>query len=78
IFVLFGVLGLKNEAAVLWAGFLGHGLGASPYAVANMGAVCEHFRVFSHKAFIFVPLCGAVLNDLVANPAITWFINAFS
>ncbi|WP_244233152.1 hypothetical protein, partial [Pseudomonas aeruginosa] len=25
-----------------------------------------------------VPLCGAVLIDLVAIPAITWFINAFS
>ncbi|MGC3136675.1 hypothetical protein ACPTJ6_30530, partial [Pseudomonas aeruginosa] len=33
---------------------------------------------FSHKAFIIVPLCGAVLFDLVAIPAITWFITAFS
>ncbi|MGC3710938.1 sodium:glutamate symporter, partial [Pseudomonas aeruginosa] len=50
----------------------------TPNAVAYMGAVCEHYRVFSHKAFIFVPLCGAVLIDHVAIPAITWFINAFS
>ncbi|HCU0835290.1 TPA: sodium/glutamate symporter [Pseudomonas aeruginosa] len=78
IFVLFRLLGRNYDAAVLCAGFLGHGLGATPNAVANMGAVCEHYRVFSHKAFIIVPLCGAVLIDLVAIPAITWFINAFS
>ncbi|HEJ3110725.1 TPA: sodium/glutamate symporter, partial [Pseudomonas aeruginosa] len=77
IFVLFRLLGRNYDAAVLCAGFLGHGLGATPNAVANMGAVCEHYRVFSHKAFIIVPLCGAVLIDLVAIPAITWFINAF-
>ncbi|MCV4183340.1 sodium/glutamate symporter [Pseudomonas aeruginosa] len=78
IFALFRLLGRNYDAAVLCAGFLGHGLGATPNAVANMGAVCEHYRVFSHKAFIIVPLCGAVLIDLVAIPAITWFINAFS
>ncbi|MGP6214126.1 MULTISPECIES: sodium/glutamate symporter [Pseudomonas aeruginosa group] len=78
IFVLFRLLGRNYDAAVLCAGFLGHGLGATPNAVANMGAVCEHYRVFSRKAFIIVPLCGAVLIDLVAIPAITWFINAFS
>ncbi|HCF7176214.1 sodium/glutamate symporter [Pseudomonas aeruginosa] len=78
IFVLFRLLGRNYDAAVLCAGFLGHGLGATLNAVANMGAVCEHYRVFSHKAFIIVPLCGAVLIDLVAIPAITWFINAFS
>ncbi|MCO2407614.1 sodium/glutamate symporter [Pseudomonas aeruginosa] len=78
IFVLFRLLGRNYDAAVLCAGFLGHGMGATPNAVANMGAVCEHYRVFSHKAFIIVPLCGAVLIDLVAIPAITWFINAFS
>ncbi|WP_336118272.1 sodium/glutamate symporter, partial [Klebsiella pneumoniae] len=61
IFVLFRLLGRNYDAAVLCAGFLGHGLGATPNAVANMGAVCEHYRVFSHKAFIIVPLCGAVL-----------------
>lgn len=58
IFVLFRLLGRNYDAAVLCAGFLGHGLGATPNAVANMGAVCEHYRVFSHKAFIIVP-CAA-------------------
>ncbi len=67
IFVLFRLLGRNYDAAVLCAGFLGHGLGATPNAVANMGAVCEHYRVFSHKAFIIVPLCGAVL--IISSPS---------
>lgn len=78
VFVLFRLLGRDYDAAVLCAGFMGHGLGATPNAVANMGAVCEHYKVFSYKAFIIVPLCGAVLIDIVALPAITWFINAFA
>ncbi|OWJ94987.1 sodium:glutamate symporter [Pseudomonas sp. A46] len=77
VFVLFRLLGGDYDAAVLCSGFMGHGLGATPNAVANMGAVCEHYKVFSYKAFIIVPLCGAVLIDIVALPAITWFINAF-
>lgn len=76
--VLFRLLGRNYDAAVLTAGFIGHGLGATPNAVANMGAVCEHYRVVSHKAFIIVPLCGAVLIDIVAIPAITWCLNAFA
>lgn len=43
-----------------------------------MSAVCDHYRVISHKAFIIVPLCGAVLIDIVAIPAITWCLNAFA
>ena len=77
VFLLFRLLGSDYDAAVLCSGFMGHGLGATPNAVANMGAVCEHYRVFSYKAFIIVPLCGAVLIDIVALPTITWFINAF-
>lgn len=78
VFVLFRLLGGNYDAAVLCAGFMGHGLGATPNAVANMGAVCEHYKVFSYKAFIIVPLCGAVLIDIVAIPLITWFLNAFA
>lgn len=74
-FVLFPLLGRDYDAAVMCAGFLGHGLGATPNAVANMGAVCERYGVMSHKAFLIVPLCGAVLIDLVGLPNIVWFIN---
>jgi ESS family glutamate:Na+ symporter len=78
VFVLFRLFGGNYDAAVLCAGYMGHGLGATPNAVANMGAICDHYKVFSYKAFIIVPLCGAVLIDIVALPLITWFINAFS
>ncbi len=74
-FLLFRALGRDYDAAVICSGFVGHGLGATPNAVANMGAVCERFKVVSHKAFLVVPLSGAVLIDLVAIPNITWFIN---
>ncbi|NHH99356.1 MULTISPECIES: sodium/glutamate symporter [Oceanimonas] len=76
-FVMFRLMGGNYDAAVLCAGFVGHGLGATPNAVANMGAVCDRYRVFSHKAFIVAPLCGAVLIDIVAIPAITWCLNVF-
>ena len=75
IFILFPLLGKNYDAAVMCAGFMGHGLGATPNAVANMGAVCERYGVLSHKAFLIVPLCGAVLIDLVGLPNIAWFIS---
>lgn len=75
IFVLFRALGKDYDAVVMVAGLMGHGLGATPNAVANMGAVCERYGVISYKAFLIIPLCGAVLIDLVGIPNIVWFIN---
>lgn len=76
-FLLFRLLGGNYDAAVMCAGMMGHGLGATPNAVANMGAVCEHYGLRSTKAFLIVPLCGAVLIDLVAIPCISLFIGIF-
>lgn len=78
VFILFPLLGKNYDAAVICAGFCGHGLGATPNAVSNMGAVCEHYKVMSHKAFLIVPLCGAVLIDIVALPFISFCINYFA
>jgi ESS family glutamate:Na+ symporter len=55
IFVLFRALGKDYDAVVIVSGLMGHGLGATPNAVANMGAVCERYGVMSHKAFLIVP-----------------------
>lgn len=77
-FVLFRLLGKDYDAVVMCSGFVGHGLGATPNAVANMGSVCERYGVMSYKAFLIVPLCGAVLIDLVGIPNIVWFINFFA
>ncbi|WP_348814520.1 sodium/glutamate symporter [Halomonas sp. H10-59] len=76
--VVFRSLGSNYDAAVLSAGFIGFGLGATPNAFANMGAVCDHYKVVSSKAYIIVPLCGAVLIDMVSVPAITWCLNVFA
>lgn len=76
-FLLFRMLGSDYDAAVMCAGFMGHGLGATPNAVANMGAVSEHYGVRSTKAFLIVPLCGAVLIDLVGIPCISLFMGYF-
>jgi ESS family glutamate:Na+ symporter len=76
-FVIFPALGRDYDAAVMCAGMMGHGLGATPNALANMDAVCERYGVISHKAFLIVPLCGAVLIDMVGIPSIVWFINYF-
>ena len=78
IWPLFSMLGKNYDAAVMCAGMIGHNLGVAPNAVANMDAVCRRYGVVVTKAFIIVPLCGAVLVDIVAIPNIVWFINYFA
>lgn len=43
IFVLFKALGKDYVAAVMVGGFIGHGLGATPNAIANMNAIVGEF-----------------------------------
>lgn len=73
-FVLFPALGKNYDAATMVAGFMGHGLGATPNALANMDAFNAKFGVRAERAFLIVPLAGAVLIDIVALPWITWCI----
>lgn len=77
-FVVFRLLGKNYDAAVMCAGLMGHGLGATPNAVANMGAMTQRFGLMSARAFMIVPLCGAVLVDIVAIPFHAWMINFLS
>lgn len=77
VYVVFPLMGRNYDAAVMSSGLLGHGLGAVPNAVANMDAVCQDFKAFSYKAFLIVPLCGAVLIDIVGIPFHVWIINYF-
>lgn len=76
IFVLFRLLGKNYDAAVMVAGFAGHGLGATPNAMANMAAVTERFGP-SRKAYLVVPIVGAFLIDVFAMPIIITTINLF-
>ncbi len=74
IFVLFKLLGKNYDAAVMVAGFAGHGLGATPNAMANMSAVVQRFGP-STKAFLVVPIVGAFLIDVFGIPIIITTIN---
>ena len=77
LFIVLPLLGKTYDAVIMCAGMAGHGLGATPNAMANMKAVTEKFGP-STKAFLIVPLCGAFLIDLFALPCIVWFINYFA
>ena len=75
VFVMFRALGKDYDAAVMISGFLGHGLGATPNAMANMGATVNKFGP-SRTAFLVVPIVGAFLMDVVFSaPIIITTIN---
>ncbi len=76
IFVMFRLLGRNYDAAVMISGFLGHGLGATPNAMANMDAITQRFGP-SRKAFLIVPIAGAFLIDVFGVPIIITTINLF-
>ncbi|MCK5780970.1 MAG: sodium/glutamate symporter [Flavobacteriales bacterium] len=67
VFVLFKVLGKDYEAAVMSAGVIGMGLGATPTAMANMSAISQSYGA-APKAFMVIPIVGAFFIN---------FINAF-
>ncbi|MET1083840.1 MAG: sodium/glutamate symporter [Burkholderiales bacterium] len=75
LFVLFRVLGRNYDAAVISAGFIGFGLGATPTAMANMTAVTQRHGA-SHIAFLVVPLVGAFFIDLLNTVVIRVFLSA--
>lgn len=77
IFVCFRVLGKDYDAAVIVSGMIGHCLGATPNALANMTTVCDKYG-YSQKAFLIVPLVGAFLLDVFTMPSILFFINILS
>ncbi|MCG3088535.1 sodium/glutamate symporter [Sporosarcina cyprini] len=75
VFFMFRALGKDYDAAVMIAGFLGHGLGATPNAMANMGATVNKFGP-SRTAFLVVPIVGAFLMDVIFSaPIIITTIN---
>ncbi|MBI5974290.1 sodium/glutamate symporter [Staphylococcus canis] len=77
IFIVFRLLGKDYDAAVMIGGFIGHGLGATPNAMANLDTITKKFGN-SPRAYLVVPIVGAFLVDLLGVPIITFFINVFS
>jgi ESS family glutamate:Na+ symporter len=72
--VVFRALGRTYDAAVVCAGFIGFGLGATPTAMANMTAVTQRHGA-SHIAFLVVPLVGAFFIDLLNSVVIRLFLS---
>lgn len=75
-FIMFRVLGKNYDAAVMCAGLLGHGLGATPTAIVNLTSVNERYGM-SRKAMMIVPIVGAFLVDIIYQPQTIWFIKTF-
>jgi ESS family glutamate:Na+ symporter len=74
VLVVFRVLGRNYDAAVIAAGFIGFGLGATPTAMANMTAITQRYGV-SHVAFLVVPLVGAFFIDMLNAVVIRVFLS---
>jgi ESS family glutamate:Na+ symporter len=73
-FAIFRLLGRSYDAAVVCAGFIGFGLGATPTAMANMTAVTQRHGA-SPVAFLIVPLVGAFFIDLLNAVVIRLFLS---
>jgi ESS family glutamate:Na+ symporter len=71
----FRLLGRNYDSAVVCAGFIGFGLGATPTAMANMTAVTQRYGP-SHGAFLIVPLVGAFFIDIANSLIIRLFLGA--
>ena len=72
--IAFKFLGENYDAAVMISGMLGHGLGATPNALANMSSVTNKYG-YSDNAYLVVPLVAAFLLDIFSIPRILFFIN---
>lgn len=77
IFILFRGLDKDYDAAVMVGGFIGHGLGATPNAMANLDVITKKYGN-SPKAYLVVPIVGAFLIDLIGVVVIMGFIQWFS
>jgi glutamate:Na+ symporter, ESS family len=76
--IVFKVTGKNYDAALLAAGFIGHGLGATANGLAVMDAVTKKYGLISKKAFFIIPVSGSMLIDLVGVPSIVIFTNLFA
>lgn len=74
VFICFRVLGKNYDAAIMVSGLIGHTLGATPNALANMSTLTNKYGK-SETAFLIVPMVGAFLLDAFSMPCILFFIN---
>nr|UWI51812.1 sodium:glutamate symporter [Clostridioides difficile] len=77
IFICFRTLGKDFDSAIIISGLIGHGIGATPNALANMSSLTQKYGD-SPKAFLVVPLVSGFLLDAISIPCILFFINILS
>lgn len=63
-FVVFRVMGRDYDAAMMTAGFIGFGMGATSNAMANMQAVSRQYGP-SPTAYFVVPMVGGMFIDFI-------------
>ena len=73
-FVVFNIMGRDYEAAVMSAATCGFGMGATPNAMANMGAIANKYGP-APRAFFVVPLVGSLFIDFFNSVIISAFLN---
>ena len=76
-FVTFRFMGRNYDSAVLSAGHVGFGLGATPNGIANMQSVCDKYK-HSHIAFFVMPIVGALFIDFFNVAIISGFFSFLS
>lgn len=73
-FITFPVMGRNYDALVMCSGMIGHVLGATPNAMANMEAITSKHGPSDQANFI-VPMAGGFMGDLVNVPLVMLLLN---
>ena len=73
-FVVFNVMGRDYEAAVMTAGFVGFGMGATSNAMANMQAITKRCGP-APVAYFAIPMVGSLFIDFLNALVITGALN---
>ena len=76
-FVVFRVMGKDYDAAVMTAGFIGFGMGATSNAMANMQAVSKKYGP-SPIAYFAIPMVGSLFIDFFNAAMIAFNIGLWS
>ena len=76
-FIVFRVMGKDYDAAVMTAGFIGFGMGATSNAMANMQAVSKNYGP-SPIAYFAIPMVGSLFIDFFNAAMIAFNIGLWS
>ena len=77
VFVVFPIMGRNYDAAMITAGFIGFGMGATSNAMANMQAVSRRYGP-SPSAYFVIPMVGGLFNDFFNAAIIAFSIGLLS